>query len=127
MNFGYTRINTIKVEGKRDDIPSVVSVRYDGDTYRCVTNVRGRPAQCFKCRKFGHFRRECTEVWCAACGELGHARRTPQNNEPTAVMVVAHKLDIQIDSAEAVIDREKEGEEMFEDAQRVNTDTQMVM
>ncbi|XP_064480582.1 uncharacterized protein LOC135394056 [Ornithodoros turicata] len=37
-----------------------------------LVDIPGRPPLCLRCKKIGHFRKNCSSSWCKACRRFGH-------------------------------------------------------
>ena len=70
-----TGIRLVSMVGDRHTVPHLIQVTnpLNKQTYEMLVTVVGRAPLCLKCRRTGHYRRDCTTPYCRHHGIYGHS------------------------------------------------------
>ena len=73
-----TGIRLVSMVGDRHTVPHLITVTnpINKQTYEMLVTVIGRAPLCLKCRKTGHYRRDCTTPYFRHHGTYGHSTET---------------------------------------------------
>ena len=70
-----TGIGLVSMVGDRHTVPHLIQATnpLNKQTYEMLVTVVGRVPLCLKCRRTGHYRRDCTTPYCRHRGTYGHS------------------------------------------------------